>query len=193
MTPLFSILRRLRMTIFMFEVTTPLRVVLNECENPKYQGVGVLLGLCITGIHFDEIGTQINLDVDKRSGPTWLPWFEISDATVRSYNKIVLKEDTPSRCFEGLSKLLIGEKSICKKQCDVTVVLKANPANGSTIKREEKRMRRIGFRAAYSRTAFEHRGCRYRPFWSHADNFPQRKKHKQHKSKHHLLSSKIHS
>jgi hypothetical protein len=73
MTPLFSIIRRLRMTIFMFEVTTPLRVVLNESENPKYQGVGVLLGLCITGIHFDEIGTQINLDVDKRSGPTWLP------------------------------------------------------------------------------------------------------------------------
>lgn len=49
--------------------------------------------------------------------------FEISDATVRRYDKIVLKADIPPPCFDGLSKLLIDEKSVRKGHCYVTVIL----------------------------------------------------------------------
>lgn len=37
--------------------------------------------------------------------------FEISDGTVRRYDKIVLKTDTPPPCFDGIKKLPIDEKS----------------------------------------------------------------------------------
>jgi len=163
-------------------------------------------GYVVTGISFEEIGAQINLDFDKRSGPrcphcqdklprnkvgrravmdcpmphgsvvylvfptvqgfcrscdryvttcpqevhpscqaTWRlmrlvsAWaslatntevatmFEISDATVRRYDKIVLEEDTPPPCFDGLKKLLIDEKSVRKGHGYVTIVL-----NGET-------------------------------------------------------------
>jgi hypothetical protein len=53
--------------------------------------------------------------------------FEISDATVRRYDKIVLKADTPPPCFDGLRKLLIDEKSVRKGLCYVTIIL-----NGET-------------------------------------------------------------
>jgi hypothetical protein len=51
--------------------------------------------------------------------------FEISDATVGRYDKIVLKSDTPPPCFDGLRKLLIDEKPV-RKGC-ATVIL-----NGET-------------------------------------------------------------
>lgn len=41
--------------------------------------------------------------------------FEISDGTVRRYDKIVLKSGIPPPCFDGLKKLLIDEKSVRKK------------------------------------------------------------------------------
>jgi len=50
--------------------------------------------------------------------------FEIGDATVRRYDKIVLKADTPPPCFDGLGKLLIDEKSVCRGHCCVTVILR---------------------------------------------------------------------
>lgn len=159
-------------------------------------------GYVVTEIRFEEIGAQINLDFDKRSGPrcphceeklprnkvgrravmdcpmphgsivyltfptvqgfcrscdryattcprevhpdcqaTWRlmrlvsSWaalatnsevatmFEISDATVRRYDKIVLEADTPPPCLDGLTKLLIDEKSVRKGHCYVTIIL----------------------------------------------------------------------
>jgi len=173
-------------------------------------------GYVVTGINFEEIGAQINLDFDKRSGPrcphceerlprnkigrravmdcpmphgsivyltfptvqglcrscdryvttcprevhpdchaTWRlmrlvsSWaslatnsevatmFEISDTTVRRYDKIVLKEDTPPPCFDGLRKLLIDEKSVRKGQCYVTVIL--NGETGELLHMQEGR------------------------------------------------------
>jgi transposase len=163
-------------------------------------------GYVVSGISFEEIGAQINLEFDSRSGPrcpdcqgklprnklgrravmdcpmphgsivyltfptvqglcracdryvttcpegvhptcqaTWRlmrlvsAWaslatnvqvaamFEISDATVRRYDKIVLTEDTPPPCLDGITKLLIDEKSVRKGHGYVTIVL-----NGET-------------------------------------------------------------
>lgn len=53
--------------------------------------------------------------------------FEISDATVRRYDKLVLAEDTPPPALDGIRSLLIDEKSVRKKHNYVTVVL-----NGDT-------------------------------------------------------------
>lgn len=173
-------------------------------------------GYVISGIKFEEIGGQINLEFDRRSGPRcphcqqWLPrnkagrravmdcpmthgsivyltfptvqglcktcdryvttcpeevhpncqatrrlmkmvsaWasvatnsqvaamFEISDATVRRYDKIVLKEDTPPPCFDGLKKLLIDEKSVRKGHCYVTIIL--NGETGELLHMQEGR------------------------------------------------------
>ncbi|MGD9420254.1 MAG: ISL3 family transposase [Verrucomicrobiota bacterium JB025] len=173
-------------------------------------------GYVVTGIRFEEIGAQINLDFDKRSGPrcphcqgklprnkigrravmdcpmphgsivylvfptvqglcqscnryvttcpkevhpdchaTWRlmrlvsSWaalatnsevaamFEISDGTVRRYDKIVLKEDTPPPCLDGLTKLLIDEKSVRKGHCYVTIIL--NGETGELLHMQEGR------------------------------------------------------
>lgn len=53
--------------------------------------------------------------------------FEISDGTVRRYDKIVLASDTPPPLLDGITKLLIDEKSVRKGHGYVTVVL-----NGDT-------------------------------------------------------------
>lgn len=53
--------------------------------------------------------------------------FEISDSTVRRYDKIVLQTDTPPPILDGLNKLLIDEKSVRKGHGYVTVIL-----NGET-------------------------------------------------------------
>jgi transposase len=53
--------------------------------------------------------------------------FEISDSTVRRYDKIVLNEDTPPPLLDGLTKLLIDEKAVRKGHGYVTVIL-----NGET-------------------------------------------------------------
>jgi transposase len=53
--------------------------------------------------------------------------FEISDGTVRRYDKIVLESDTPPPLLDGIMKLLIDEKSVRKGHGYVTVVL-----NGDT-------------------------------------------------------------
>jgi len=53
--------------------------------------------------------------------------FEISDGTVRRYDKIVLESDTPPPLLDGITKLLIDEKSVRKGHGYVTVVL-----NGDT-------------------------------------------------------------
>lgn len=171
-------------------------------------------GYVVTGISFEEVGAQIKLDFDKRTGPrcpccnarlprnkvasravmdcpmphgsvtyltfptvqgfckpcdrylttcpeevhpechaTWRlmrlvsSWasvatnsevatmFEISDATVRRYDKIVLRQDTPPPCFDGLKKLLIDEKSVRKGQCYVTIIL--NGETGELLHMEE--------------------------------------------------------
>ena len=54
-------------------------------------------------------------------------FFEISDSTVRRYDKIVLSMDTPPPCLDGIRTLLIDEKSVRKKHNYVTVIL-----NGDT-------------------------------------------------------------
>jgi transposase len=163
-------------------------------------------GYVVSGVTFEEIGAQINLEFDKRSGPrcpkcqeklprnklgkrvvmdcpmphgsmvylvfptvqglcrscdhyitscpdevhptcqaTWRlmrlvsAWaslatntqvatmFEISDATVRRYDKIVLAANTPPPCFDGITKLLIDEKAVRKGHGYVTIIL-----NGET-------------------------------------------------------------
>ena len=173
-------------------------------------------GYVVTGVTFEEIGAQINLDFDKRCGPrcpccnsrlprnkvgrravmdcpmphgamvyltfptvqgrcrscdryvttcpqevhpdchaTWRlmrlvsSWaslatnsevaamFEISDATVRRYDKIVLKEDTPPPLLDGLRKLLIDEKSVRKGHCYVTIIL--NGETGELLHMQEGR------------------------------------------------------
>lgn len=173
-------------------------------------------GYVVTGIKFEEIGAQINLDFDKRSGPrcprcqkkiprnklgrravmdcpmphgsivyltfptvqgfcracqhyvttcpqevhpdchaTWRlmrlvsSWaalatnsevatmFEISDATVRRYDKIVLEADTPPPCLDGVTKLLIDEKSVRKGHCYVTIIL--NGETGELLHMQEGR------------------------------------------------------
>lgn len=53
--------------------------------------------------------------------------FEISDGTVRRYDKIVLESDTPPPMFDGIEKLLVDEKAVRKGHGYVTVVL-----NGDT-------------------------------------------------------------
>lgn len=53
--------------------------------------------------------------------------FDISDGTVRRYDKIVLESDTPPPLLDGITKLLIDEKSVRKGHGYVTVVL-----NGDT-------------------------------------------------------------
>ena len=76
--------------------------------------------------------------------------FEISDATVRRYDKIVLKSDTLPPCFDGLRKLLIDEKSVLKGQCYVTVILNGETGELSLhAGGQEKGMRRIVLRATY--------------------------------------------
>ena len=52
---------------------------------------------------------------------------DISDSTVRRYDKIVLSMDTPPPCLDGIRTLLIDEKSVRKKHNYVTVIL-----NGDT-------------------------------------------------------------
>lgn len=173
-------------------------------------------GYVVAGISFVEIGAQINLEFDKRSGPrcpccharlprnkvgrravmdcpmshgsivfltfptvqglcrscdryvttcpdevhpqchaTWrlmrlvscwasiatnsevAAMFEISDATVRRYDKIVLQQDTPPPCFDGIEKLLIDEKSIRKGHCYVTIIL--NGDTGELLHMQEGR------------------------------------------------------
>jgi transposase len=173
-------------------------------------------GYVVTGVTFEKVGAQINLDFDKRCGPrcpccnsrlprnkvgrravmdcpmphgamvyltfptvqgrcrscdryvttcpqevhpdchaTWRlmrlvsSWaalatnsevaamFEISDATVRRYDKIVLKEDTPPPLLDGLKKLLIDEKSVRKGHCYVTIIL--NGETGELLHMQEGR------------------------------------------------------
>lgn len=173
-------------------------------------------GYVVTGVTFEKVGAQINLDFDKRCGPrcpccnsrlprnkvgrravmdcpmphgamvyltfptvqgrcrscdryvttcpqevhpdchaTWRlmrlvsSWaslatnsevaamFEISDATVRRYDKIVLKEDTPPPLLDGLRKLLIDEKSVRKGHCYVTIIL--NGETGELLHMQEGR------------------------------------------------------
>lgn len=53
--------------------------------------------------------------------------FEIGDATVRRYDKIVLQADTPPPCLDGITKLLIDEKAVRRGHGYVTIVL-----NGET-------------------------------------------------------------
>jgi transposase len=163
-------------------------------------------GYVVTELSFEEVGAQINLEFDKRSGPrcphcdlivprnkvgrravmdcpmphgpvvyltyptvqghcrnclgfvttcpeevhpacraTWRlmrlvsAWagmatnsevatmFEISDSTVRRYDKIVLEADTPPPMLDGLTKLLIDEKAVRRGHGYVTVIL-----NGET-------------------------------------------------------------
>jgi len=170
------------------------------------KAVAPFKGYVVTGITFEEIGAQINLDFDRRSGPrcprcreriprnkagrravmdapmphgsivyvtfptvqgacgkcdryvttcprevhpdcqaTWRlmklvsAWagmatnsevaamFEIGDATVRRYDRIVLEENTPPPLLDGLRKVLIDEKAVRKGHCYVTIVL-----NGET-------------------------------------------------------------
>lgn len=57
--------------------------------------------------------------------------FEISDSTVRRYDKLVLKTDTPPPMLDGLTKLLIDEKSVRKGHGYVTVIL--NGENGELL------------------------------------------------------------
>lgn len=170
------------------------------------KAVAPFKGYVVSALSFEEVGAQINLDFDKRSGPrcpncqsklprnkvgrravmdcpmphgpivmltfptvqghcrkclsfvttcpeevhptchaTWRlmrlvsAWaavatnievarmFEISDNTVRRYDKIVLSTDTPPPLLDGLAKLLIDEKSVRKGHGYVTVIL-----NGET-------------------------------------------------------------
>ena len=56
--------------------------------------------------------------------------FEISDQTVRRYDKIVLKADTPPM-LDGLTKLLIDQKAVRKGRGYVTVIL--NGENGELL------------------------------------------------------------
>lgn len=53
--------------------------------------------------------------------------FDISDGTVSRYDKIVLESDTPPPLLDGITKLLIDEKSVRKGHGYATVVL-----NGDT-------------------------------------------------------------
>jgi ferredoxin len=170
-------------------------------------------GYVVAGIKFDEIGAQINLEFDKRSGSrcphcqvllprnktsrklvmdcpmthgsivnltfptvqglckacdryvticpaeahtnchaTWRlmrmlsAWacvatnsevatmFEISDGTVRRYDKIVLEEDTPPPCFDRLRKLLIDEKSVRKGHCVLRVCSSGQVSNSNIFR-----------------------------------------------------------
>ena len=59
--------------------------------------------------------------------------FEIPDNTVRRYDKIVLKTDTPPPMLDGLTKLLIDEKAVRKGHGYVTVILNGNSGDSSTI------------------------------------------------------------
>jgi transposase len=63
--------------------------------------------------------------------------FEISDSTVRRYDKIVLEQDTPPPCLDGLRKLLIDEKSVRKGHSYVTIIL--NGDTGELLHMEEGR------------------------------------------------------
>jgi transposase len=63
--------------------------------------------------------------------------FEISDSTVRRYDKIVLESESSSPCLDGLTKLLIDEKSVRKGQCYVTIIL--NGETGELLHMQEGR------------------------------------------------------
>jgi transposase len=63
--------------------------------------------------------------------------FEVGDGTVRRYDKIVLEEDTPPPCLDGLRKLLIDEKSVRKGHCYVTIIL--NGETGEPLHMQEGR------------------------------------------------------
>jgi transposase len=65
--------------------------------------------------------------------------FEISDGTVRRYDKIVLESDTPPPLLDGIIKLLIDEKSVRKGHGYVTVVL--NGDTGELLHMAEGRKR----------------------------------------------------
>lgn len=52
--------------------------------------------------------------------------FEISDGTVRRYDKIVLESQTPPPDFDGIVRLLIDEKSVRKGHGYITIVLNAD-------------------------------------------------------------------
>jgi len=180
------------------------------------KAVAPFKGYVVTGISFENVGAQINIDFDKRVGPrcphcqerlprnkvgrravmdcpmphgsivyltfptvqgrcrscdryvttcpqevhptchaTWRlmksvsTWasiatnaevaamFEIGDATVRRYDKIVLTEDTPPPCLDGIKKLLIDEKSVRKGHCYVTIIL--NGDTGELLHMQEGR------------------------------------------------------
>jgi transposase len=175
-----------------------------------FKALAPFKGYVVTALSFEEVGAQINLEFDKRSGPrcpnchlslprnkvgrravmdcpmphgpvvmltfptvqgfcqgclsflttcpeevhpschaTWRlmrsvsAWaamatnrevalmFEISDNTVRRYDKIVLKADTPPPMLDGLTKLLIDEKAVRKGHGYVTVIL--NGENGELL------------------------------------------------------------
>jgi transposase len=127
-------------------------MALNGCENPKYQGLGAL--------HCGRYVTTCPQEVHPDCHATWRlmrlfsSWasvatnsevaamFEISDATVRRYDKIVLKADTPPPCFDGLRKLLIDEKSVRKGHCYVTIIL--NGETGELLHMQEGRKKESG-------------------------------------------------
>ncbi len=52
--------------------------------------------------------------------------FGVSDATIRNYDKTVLKEDTPEPNFDQLRAVLVDEKSVLKNHRYVTVVINAD-------------------------------------------------------------------
>jgi transposase len=52
--------------------------------------------------------------------------FEISDGTVRRYDKIVLESETPPPEFDGIARILIDEKSVRKGHGDITIILNAD-------------------------------------------------------------------
>jgi hypothetical protein len=52
--------------------------------------------------------------------------FEISDGTVRRYDKIVLESQTPPPDLDGIVRLLIDEKSVRKGHGYITIILNAD-------------------------------------------------------------------
>ena len=63
--------------------------------------------------------------------------FEISDSTVRRYDKIVLSMDTPPPHLDGIRTLLFDEKSVRKTHNYVTVIL--NGDTGELLHMAEKK------------------------------------------------------
>ena len=62
--------------------------------------------------------------------------FEISDATVRRYDKLVLAEDLPPPCLDGRRRLLIDEKNFGKARGFVTVILDGEPVLVGQLQRD---------------------------------------------------------